>query len=89
MTRDFAFVADKTLAADALLRAVQKAEPKRITAVRLFDLFEGAGIEPGKRSLAVRVTLQPDERSFTEDELSAIAGKIVASARGVGADLRE
>ncbi|MBW7944855.1 MAG: phenylalanine--tRNA ligase subunit beta [Sphingomonadaceae bacterium] len=89
VTRDFAFVADKTLAADALLRAVQKAEPKRITAVRLFDLFEGAGIEPGKRSLAVRVTLQPDERSFTEDELSAIAGKIVASARGVGADLRE
>lgn len=89
VTRDFAFVADKALAADALLRAVQKAEPKRIAAVRLFDLFEGAGIEPGKRSLAVRVTLQPDERSFTEEELSAIAGKIVASARAAGAELRD
>lgn len=89
VTRDFAFVADKTLAADALLRAVQKAEPKRITAVRLFDIFEGAGIEPDKHSLAVRVTLQPDERSFTEEELFAIAGKIVASARALGADLRE
>ncbi|MFD0849970.1 phenylalanine--tRNA ligase subunit beta [Sphingosinicella xenopeptidilytica] len=89
VTRDFAFVADKALAADVLLRAVQKAEPKRIAAVRLFDLFEGVGIEPGKRSLAVHVTLQPNERSFTEEEISAIAGKIVASARAVGAELRE
>ncbi len=89
VTRDFAFVADKALAAGALLRALQKAEPKRIAAVRLFDLFEGAGIEPGKRSLAVRVTLQPDERSFTEEELSAIAGKIVEAARAVGGELRE
>jgi phenylalanyl-tRNA synthetase beta chain len=89
VTRDFAFVADKALAADTLLRAVQKAEPKRITAVRLFDLFEGAGIEPGKRSLAIRATLQPDERSFTEEELSAIAGKIVEAARAVGGELRE
>ncbi len=89
VTRDFAFVADKSLAADALLRAVQKGEPKRITAVRLFDLFEGAGIEPGKRSLAIRVTLQPEERSFTEEELSAIAGRVVVSARAVGAELRE
>ena len=50
---------------------------------------EGAGIEPGKRSLAIRATLQPDERSFTEEELSAIAGKIVEAARAVGGELRE
>ncbi len=90
ITRDFAFLVDKGTAADQLLRAVAKAEPKTITDVRLFDVFEGAGVPDGKTSLAIRVTLQPDARSFTEEDLTAISAKIVAAAgKAVSAELRE
>lgn len=88
--RDFAFVADAEINADALLRAVQKGDPKRIAGVHLFDVFAGAGIADGKRSLAVRVTLQPEGQSFTEADIAAISANIVASVRtATGAGLRD
>jgi phenylalanyl-tRNA synthetase beta chain len=57
--------------------------------VRLFDLFTGQGVPEGQKSLAVEVTLQPTEKSFTEEELRAISEKIVASAGKAGARLRD
>jgi phenylalanyl-tRNA synthetase beta chain len=86
--RDFAFLVPQDLKADALLRAVRGADKAAITGVSLFDLFTGQGVPEGSKSLAVEVTLQPGEKSFTEEELKAVSERIVAAAAKLGASLR-
>jgi len=49
-----------------------------VTGVNVFDVYEGPGIEPGKKSIAIAVTLQPRERTMTDQEIDAVAAKIVA-----------
>ncbi len=88
MTRDFAFLVPGDLAAGDLLRAVKGADKKAIVDARVFDVFEGQGVPEGKKSIALEVTLQPGEKSFTDEELKAISDKIVASAAKQGAELR-
>lgn len=88
VTRDFAFLAPVDLAAGDLVKTVKTAEKKAIVDARLFDLFEGDGLPEGKKSLAIEVTLQPGEKSFTDDELKAISDKVVAAAAKKGAELR-
>ena len=57
--------------------------------VAVFDVYAGAGIEPGKKSVALAVTLQPTERTLTEAEIEAVAAKIVANVvKQTGARLR-
>ena len=84
VTRDFAFIVPEQVTADALIRAVRGADKAAITAARLFDRFE----TPDGLSLAVEVTLQPAEKSFTDAEIGAISDKIVAAAAKLGARLR-
>jgi len=88
VTRDFAFVVASASPADALLRAVRGADKDHIVDVRLFDIFAGAGLDEGEQSLAVAVTLQPGEKSFTDADLQAISDKIVAAAAKAGGRLR-
>ena len=88
VTRDFAFLVDADLAADQLVRAIKGADKKLIVAARLFDIFTGAGVEQGKKSLAVEITLQPEGKSLTDDELKGLADKVVAAAGKLGAVLR-
>jgi phenylalanyl-tRNA synthetase beta chain len=88
VTRDFAFLVPAHLPADQLLRAVRGADKAAIAGASLFDLFTGAGVPEGHKSLAVEVTLQPAEKSFTEEDLKAISGRIVAAAAALGAALR-
>ena len=84
VTRDFAFLVPPELAAADLLRAIRGADKAAITDARLFDRFETAdGL-----SLAFEVTLQPQERSFTDAEIADISKRIVAAAEKLGARLR-
>jgi phenylalanyl-tRNA synthetase beta chain len=87
--RDFAFLVPEGNAADALLRAVRGADRQAIAEVRLFDVFTGPGVPEGRKSLALEVTLQPGEKSFTDEELKAISDRIVAAAAKAGARLRD
>ena len=84
ITRDFAFIVPPELAADALLRAIRSADKAAITAVRLFDRFE----TPEGLSLAFEVSLQPIEKSFTDEQIGEISRRIVAAAEKLGARLR-
>ena len=86
--RDFAFLVDASLAADRLLAAVRGADKAAIADAAVFDVFTGAGVEQGSKSVAVEVVLQPSERSFTDAELAAISDKVVAAAVKLGARLR-
>ena len=88
MTRDFAFIVDADLPAGDLVRAIKGADKKLITGARLFDLFEGASVGEGKKSLAVEITLQPLEATLTEEDLKAVSDKVVAGATKLGAELR-
>jgi phenylalanyl-tRNA synthetase beta chain len=75
--RDFAFVVDREVKAAEIVRAAQSADRKLITGVTVFDLYEGQGIAPGKKSIAIAVTLQPRERTMTDAEIEALAAKII------------
>jgi phenylalanyl-tRNA synthetase beta chain len=82
--RDFAFTVPAGLTADALTRAVRGADKARITAARVFDLFERDEV----RSMAIEITLQPADKSFTDADLKAVADAVVAAAAKLGASLR-
>ena len=86
--RDFAFVVNETIEADALVRAVKGADKKSIVDARLFDVFVGPGVDEGSKSLAIEVTLQPGEKSFSQEELDAISANVVKAAEKLGATLR-
>jgi len=76
--RDFAFVVDRTVKAADILRAAQSVDRKLVSNVTVFDVYEGKGIEPGKKSIAIAVTLQPRDKTMTDQEIDAVAAKIVA-----------
>lgn len=88
VTRDFAFLVPAALAAGDLLRAVRAADKANVVDARVFDLFAGQGVPEGQKSLAIEVVLQPGEKSYTDEDLKAIAGKIVVAAAKMGAELR-
>ncbi|MEQ1509867.1 MAG: YtpR family tRNA-binding protein [Sphingopyxis sp.] len=88
VTRDFAFLVPDTMAAGDLVRVVKGADKAAIVDARLFDRFDGAGVPDGQLSLAVEVTLQPSDKSFTEAEIKAISDKVIAAAAKLGATLR-
>jgi phenylalanyl-tRNA synthetase beta chain len=78
VTRDFAFVVERGVKAADLVRAAQNVDKKLISNVSVFDVYEGKGIEPGKKSIAIAVTLQPREKTMTDEEIETLAAKIVA-----------
>ena len=71
-----------------LVKAVRGADKARIVDARIFDRFDGQGVPQGKTSLALEVTLQPGEKSFTDEELKAISDAVVKAAAKTGAELR-
>jgi phenylalanyl-tRNA synthetase beta chain len=87
--RDFAFVVDSTVEAAAIVRAVNSAEKKLIAGAQVFDIFTGASLGEGKKSVAVEVVLQPLDRTLTEEDLEATAKRIVeAVTKQTGGTLR-
>jgi len=78
VARDFAFIVARQVKAADVVRAAQGVDRKLIVAVDVFDLYEGKGIDDDKKSIAIAVTLQPREKTLTDEEIEAVAGKIVA-----------
>ena len=76
--RDFAFVVDSKVKAADITRAAQNVDKKLIVGVTVFDVYEGTGIEPGKKSVAITVTMQPRDKTMTDQEIDALGAKIVA-----------
>jgi phenylalanyl-tRNA synthetase beta chain len=76
--RDFAFVVERNVKAADIVRAALGVDRKLIAGVTVFDVYEGKGIEPGKKSIAISVTIQPREKTMTDQEIDALGAKIVA-----------
>src|SRR5215218_4857176 len=89
VSRDFAFIVDRTVKSGEIVRAAQGVDKKLITAVNVFDVYEGKGIDEGKKSIAIAVTIQPREKTLTDQEIEAVAAKIVAEVtKKTGGTLR-
>ncbi|MBU6397432.1 MAG: phenylalanine--tRNA ligase subunit beta [Rhodospirillales bacterium] len=89
LRRDFAFLVDESVGAEAVLRAARGAERSLVTGVALFDRYQGKGVPEGKVSLAIAVTLQPSEKSLTDAEIEAVCARIIAEVgKKTGAALR-
>ena len=87
--RDFAFIVDRDLPAETLLRAARGVDRKLVSDIRLFDVYEGKGLPEGKKSLAIAVTLQPQEATLTDAEMEAFAKRLVAAVeKATGGTLR-
>ncbi|MBO9630513.1 MAG: phenylalanine--tRNA ligase subunit beta [Shinella sp.] len=87
--RDFAFVVDKTVEAGAIVRAATGADRKLISAVNVFDVFEGASVGDGKKSIAIEVVIQPIDKTLTDEDFEALTGKIVGNVlKTTGGTLR-
>jgi phenylalanyl-tRNA synthetase beta chain len=87
--RDFAFVVDRDLPAEALLRAARGVDRKLVGQIRLFDVYEGKGLPQGKKSLAISVTLQPQEATLTDAEIEGFSKRLVAAVeKATGGILR-
>ncbi len=80
---------DADTPAAEVLRAARGADKELISDVELFDVYTGQGVETGKKSLAIEVTLQPVEATLTDEEIEAISRRIVAAvADKTGGSLR-
>jgi phenylalanyl-tRNA synthetase beta chain len=88
LTRDFAFVIEDGKVAGDLVRAVAAADKALIADVRVFDVYRGAGVPEGMKSVALEVVIQPVEATLTEAEIEALSAKVMAAAAKVGATLR-
>ena len=87
--RDFAFLVDRSVAAGEIAKAAQSVDRKLVASVSVFDVYEGKGIESGKKSVAVEVVVQPQDKTLTDAEIEGIGGKIVAAVeKKTGAVLR-
>ena len=87
--RDFAFILDSAVPASEVERAARNAEKALIKAVTVFDVYAGPGIEANKKSLAIAVRLEAQDRTLTDPEIDAAAAKIVANvAKITGGVLR-
>jgi phenylalanyl-tRNA synthetase beta chain len=87
--RDFAFVVPAEVPADKLIRAARAADNALIESVSVFDVFTGGAIGAGRKSVALEVTLQPPDRTLTEDEIEKVSAAIVAAVRSAtGGELR-
>ncbi len=89
ISRDFAFLADAGVEADAFVKAIKSVEKTLIANVEIFDIYAGKGIEPGKKSVAIAVTIQPKSATLTDSEIEGLSKKIIdAVTQKTGANLR-
>ncbi|MCO5063821.1 MAG: phenylalanine--tRNA ligase subunit beta [Rhizobiaceae bacterium] len=79
--RDFAFVVEKAVEAGTLVRAALAADKKLITGVTVFDVFEGAALGADRKSIAIEVSIQPTDKTLTDEDFEALASRIVENVR--------
>jgi phenylalanyl-tRNA synthetase beta chain len=87
--RDFAFVVEKAVDAGSIIKAATSADRKLITGVNVFDVFEGASLGEGKKSIAIEVLIQPTDKTLTDEDFDALTKKIVGNVeKTTGGTLR-
>ena len=87
--RDLALVADKSAASAEVLSTIRNAAGSLLTKLDLFDVYEGAGLAEGKKSLAIGLTFQDQSRTLDESEVSSAVDQVLDSLQEkLGIELR-
>ena len=87
--RDFAFVVEKSVEAGAIIKAATSADRKLISGVNVFDVFEGASVGEGKKSVAIEVLIQPTDKTLTDEDFDALTKRILSNVeKSTGGVLR-
>ena len=87
--RDLALLVDRSVTFDQIERAVAESEKRLLRGVSLFDVYEGKNLPEGKKSYAISITLQDDERTLVDQQIEAVMERITANlAKRTGATLR-
>lgn len=89
ISRDLAFIVPQSIDAENIVRAAKNVDKNLIADVSVFDLYEGANLGEGKKSVAVQFTLIPTEKTLTDEEIESVRRRVVgAVAAATGAELR-
>ena len=88
LSRDFAFLTDRSKPAGDLARAAAGADKTLIAGVRVFDIYEGKGVPEGEKSVALEVSIQPRDHTLTDVEIEALADAVVTAVSKAGGRLR-
>ncbi len=87
--RDLALLIDKTVTMEQIEAVVRESERKLLRDVTLFDVYEGKNLPEGKKSYAIAITLQDDEKTLQDKQIEAVMAKVVANLeKRLGATLR-
>lgn len=87
--RDLALLLDEAVTMAQVEKIVRDSEKKLLRGVELFDVYQGKNLEPGKKSYAISITLQDDEKTLQDKQIEAVMGKITANLqKQLGASLR-
>ncbi|MDF7675774.1 phenylalanine--tRNA ligase subunit beta [Neisseriaceae bacterium ESL0693] len=86
--RDLAFIVPDEVSAAALLDALAQVKDNAINHMTLFDVYRGQGIDADMKSLAVKIRLQSQDHTLTDDEVEAIIQQFIEAAKSVNARLR-
>jgi phenylalanyl-tRNA synthetase beta chain len=87
--QDIAVVVDEAVEAQTVMDSVRSAAGPELRAVRIFDVYRGAQVGEGKKSLALRLEFQSAERTLTDEDVAAVRGRIEERlAQEVGGTLR-
>ncbi|MDE6008492.1 MAG: phenylalanine--tRNA ligase subunit beta [Muribaculaceae bacterium] len=86
--RDLALLIDADVKFAQIEETVRKAERKLLKGVALFDVYEGKNLPAGKKSYAIAITLQDDEKTLNDRQIDAVMQKIIKALSQMGAELR-
>jgi phenylalanyl-tRNA synthetase beta chain len=90
ITRDMALLVDEEVPIEKVYRAIRKAEKNLLRDVRLFDLYQGAQVPAGKKSVAFSLVYQSAERTLTDEEVIKLHDSIKKVLdQEFGAELRK
>lgn len=89
LTRDFAFVMDKDVEAERIINTIKGVDKEKITSVTVFDVYMGENLPAGKKSLAVKVQIWPQDKTLTDADIEVLSTQIVNMVKkNTGAELR-
>lgn len=87
--KDLAFIVNKDISAANILAAAKNADRNYISDVRIFDVFEGEALPENKKSVALSVTFQPKEQTFTDKDIENLMNKVIVEVgKKTGGELR-
>jgi phenylalanyl-tRNA synthetase beta chain len=85
---DLAFVLPDDVPAERLDKAIRQGAGALLVDLALFDVYRGAGVGTGRRSLAYRLRLQAADRNLTDTDIAEVRTKVTAATSKLGAELR-